>query len=147
MIDNKLYLEKGKGEPIILLHGLFGALSNWMTVVNKFAKSHRVIIPKIPSIKIIDLAKMVAPKSKIKIIGVRPGEKLHEELISIHESRNCFNFNDKYLILDPLNLKLVKFYKKKGAKIVKDNFHYDSFSNKKNLSKKQLMKLQRKLNN
>ena len=65
----------------------------------------------------------------------------------IHESRNCFNFNDKYLILDPLNLKLVKFYKKKGAKIVKDNFHYDSFSNKKNLSKKQLMKLQRKLNN
>ena len=106
-----------------------------------------IIIPKIPSIKIIDLAKMVAPKSKIKIIGVRPGEKLHEELISIHESRNCFNFNDKYLILDPLNLKLVKFYKKKGAKIVKDNFHYDSFSNKKNLSKKQLMKLQRKLNN
>ena len=92
-----------------------------------------IIIPKIPSIKIIDLAKIVAPKSKIKIIGVRPGEKLHEELISIHESRNCFNFNDKYLILDPLNLKLVKFYKKKGAKIVKDNFYYDSFSNKKNL--------------
>ena len=106
-----------------------------------------IIIPKIPSIKIIDLAKIVAPKSKIKIIGVRPGEKLHEELISIHESRNCFNFNDKYLILDPLNLKLVKFYKKKGAKIVKDNFYYDSFSNKKNLSKKQLMKLHKKLNN
>ena len=48
MIDNKLYLEKGKGEPIILLHGLFGALSNWKTVVNQFAKTHRVIIPKIP---------------------------------------------------------------------------------------------------
>ena len=48
MIDNKLYLEKGNGEPIILLHGLFGALSNWKTVVNQFAKTHRVIIPKIP---------------------------------------------------------------------------------------------------
>ena len=48
MIDNKIYIEKGKGEPIILLHGLFGALSNWKTVVNEFSKTHRVIIPKIP---------------------------------------------------------------------------------------------------
>ena len=48
MIDNKIYIEKGKGKPIILLHGLFGALSNWKTVVNEFSKTHRVIIPKIP---------------------------------------------------------------------------------------------------
>ena len=48
MINNKNYIEKGKGNPIILLHGLFGALSNWKTVVNKFSKNHRVIIPKIP---------------------------------------------------------------------------------------------------
>ena len=45
MIDNKLYLEKGIGEPILLLHGLFGALSKWKTVVNEFAKTLRVIIP------------------------------------------------------------------------------------------------------
>ena len=48
MINNKNYIEKGKGDPIILLHGLFGALSNWKTVVNEFSKNHRVIIPKIP---------------------------------------------------------------------------------------------------
>ena len=48
MINNKNYIEKGKGNPIILLHGLFGALSNWKTVVNEFSKNHRVIIPKIP---------------------------------------------------------------------------------------------------
>tara|TARA_B100000900_G_scaffold345684_1_gene310163 strand:+ start:49 stop:786 length:738 start_codon:yes stop_codon:yes gene_type:complete len=48
MISNKNYIEKGKGNPIILLHGLFGALSNWKTVVNEFSKNHRVIIPKIP---------------------------------------------------------------------------------------------------
>ena len=48
MINNKNYIEKGKGNPIILLHGLFGALSNWKTVVNEFSKNNRVIIPKIP---------------------------------------------------------------------------------------------------
>ena len=106
-----------------------------------------IIVPKIPSMRIIDVAKIVAPKSKISVVGIRPGEKLHEELISIHESRNCLSYKDKYLILDPLNHKLSELYKKKGAKIVKDNFSYDSFSNKKYLSKQQLMKLYEKFNN
>ncbi len=48
MIEKKTYVEKGKGEPIILLHGLFGALSNWNSVISKYSKTHRVIIPKIP---------------------------------------------------------------------------------------------------
>ncbi len=48
MIENIHYIEKGKGNPIILLHGLFGALSNWKSVVNEFSKTNRVIIPKIP---------------------------------------------------------------------------------------------------
>ena len=48
MIEKKTYIEKGKGEPIILLHGLFGALSNWNSVISKYSKTHRVIIPKIP---------------------------------------------------------------------------------------------------
>ena len=43
-----------------------------------------IIVPKIPSIKIIDIAKIVAPNSKIRVVGIRPGEKLHEELISVH---------------------------------------------------------------
>ena len=38
MVDNKTYIEKGKGEPIILLHGLFGALSNWSSVISTFLK-------------------------------------------------------------------------------------------------------------
>jgi len=115
------------------------------SIINSFGGE--IVVPKIPSIKIIDIAKMVAPKSKIKIVGIRPGEKLHEELISIHENRNCLSYKDKYLILDPLNYKLNNFYKKKGAKIVKNNFSYDSFTNKKYLSKQQFMKLFEKLNN
>ena len=48
MIDNKYYVEEGKGDPIILLHGLFGALSNWKSVVSYFSKTNRIIIPRIP---------------------------------------------------------------------------------------------------
>ena len=48
MIDKKYYVEEGKGNPIILLHGLFGALSNWKSVVSYFSKTNRIIIPRIP---------------------------------------------------------------------------------------------------
>lgn len=48
MSTAKPHIDKGKGEVIILLHGLFGALSNWKSVVDFFSKKYRVIIPKIP---------------------------------------------------------------------------------------------------
>ena len=48
MKTTKPFIDKGKGEVIILLHGLFGALSNWKSVVDFFSKNYRVIIPKIP---------------------------------------------------------------------------------------------------
>ena len=42
------FIDEGSGEPLVLLHGLFGALSNWEWVVNKFSKNYRVIIPLLP---------------------------------------------------------------------------------------------------
>ena len=48
IVEKKDYLVKGKGEIILLLHGLFGELSNWKSVVNHFSKTHKIIIPKIP---------------------------------------------------------------------------------------------------
>ena len=48
MIDKKYYVEEGKGNPIILLHGLFGELSNWKSVLSYFSKTNRIIIPRIP---------------------------------------------------------------------------------------------------
>jgi UDP-N-acetylglucosamine 4,6-dehydratase len=89
-----------------------------------------IIVPKIPSIKIIDIAKVIAPKTKIKIVGIRAGEKLHEDLISIHESRNTISYKNLYVITDPLNEKVSKHYLKLGAKRTKDDFYYDSYSNK-----------------
>lgn len=58
-----------------------------------------VFVPKIPSMKIIDLAKTIAPESKMEIIGIRPGEKIHELLISKDEARLALDVEDMYVIL------------------------------------------------
>ena len=52
MINQKEYIQKGKGDTIILLHGLFGALSNWQSVLTFLSKNYKVIIPSIPITKI-----------------------------------------------------------------------------------------------
>ncbi|PZR34695.1 MAG: alpha/beta hydrolase [Azospira oryzae] len=49
---NQFYIDEGEGEPIVLLHGLFGNLSNWTSVVRHFSQSHRVIIPRLPIFEI-----------------------------------------------------------------------------------------------
>lgn len=57
-----------------------------------------VFVPKIPSMKVIDLAKAMAPDCKIDEIGIRPGEKLHEVLVSEDEARHAIELDDSYLI-------------------------------------------------
>ena len=55
-------------------------------------------VPKIPSMKILDLAKAISPTSEIEVIGIRPGEKLHEEMISEDDSRRTVLIGDRYLV-------------------------------------------------
>ena len=57
-----------------------------------------VFVPKIPSMKVIDLARAVAPNCQFDIVGIRPGEKLHEMLIPAEESRNTLEYSDFYVI-------------------------------------------------
>ena len=71
-----------------------------------------IIIPKIKSYKILDLVKVFSKNPKIKLIGIRSGEKLHEEMVSANESRNCFEIKDKF-ILGNNNAHLIEAYKKK----------------------------------
>lgn len=71
-----------------------------------------VFVPKIPSMRIVDLAKELCPSCKIKIIGMRPGEKLHEALISPEDGVNCYEFKDKYIILSKVGS--VRQARKKG---------------------------------
>lgn len=69
-------------------------------VLSSFAlmQGGELFVPKIPSMHMTELAKAIAPEADIKIIGVRPGEKLHESLISDNESRDTFDIGDRYII-------------------------------------------------
>jgi len=70
-------------------------------VLQAFARMNggEIFVPKIPSMKITDVAKVIAPGVKTKIIGIRPGEKLHETMISPDDSRNTFEYKDYYVIM------------------------------------------------
>jgi UDP-N-acetylglucosamine 4,6-dehydratase len=57
-----------------------------------------VFVPKIPSMKIVDLAKAIAPGTSLEVMGIRPGEKLHEVLISEDESRSAVEMQDMYIV-------------------------------------------------
>ena len=85
-----------------------------------------IVVPKIPSFKIMDLVKVIAPKTKIKFIGIRIGEKLHEELITKEDGPNTIDLG-KYFIITPRKYK--KNFKKKFSNL-KNNFSY--ISNDKN---------------
>ena len=104
-----------------------------------------IFIPKIPSVKIIDLAKAINSKMKLKFIGIRPGEKLHESLISKEESANVVEFR-KYFIIRPSIVfhekkNFFKNAKKEKGKKLTYNFEYNSFTNKKYLSVNEIKKL------
>ncbi len=69
----------------------------------KLMQGGELFIPKIPSMKVIDLAKAIAPRAKIEEVGIRSGEKMHESLICSDEALNAFDIGDRYMIA-PFNL-------------------------------------------
>jgi UDP-N-acetylglucosamine 4,6-dehydratase/5-epimerase len=90
-----------------------------------------LLVPKLPSYRLIDLAKAVSPKCKTPIIGIRPGEKIHEEMISSSDSQNTIELKNSYLILSTINKKIMSFYSRKfRAKKVSKGFVYNSNNNK-----------------
>ena len=101
-----------------------------------------LLIPKLPSYKIMDLAKAISPKCKTPIIGIRPGEKIHEEMISSSDSQNTLEIKDFFIILPGIDKKILSIYKNKfGAKKVKKGFIYRSDSNDQFLTIKELNQL------
>ena len=91
-------------------------------------KGGEIIVPKLPSYNIIDLAKSIAPSSKIKLIGIRPGEKIHEEMITESDSFFTYDFGNNYAIINNLNLK--KYSNKIKIKKINKIFKYSSENNK-----------------
>ncbi len=95
-----------------------------------------VFVPKIPSMKIVDLAMAIAPECKLEHIGIRPGEKLHESLLTEDEARHALKFEDYFVILPERPWwKSEKW--EKGEKL-SERFKYSSDSNDQWLSGKEL---------
>jgi UDP-N-acetylglucosamine 4,6-dehydratase (inverting) len=89
-----------------------------------------IFVPKIPSYKITDVATAIAPECEQKIVGIRPGEKLHEEMITVSDSLNTWDLGKYYAILPQKpNFDLDKFVDKFNAKSVEDGFSYNSGEN------------------
>lgn len=101
-----------------------------------------IFIPKIRSFRIIDLAKAINPNCKFKIIGIRPGEKLHEEMITKSDSINTVDYGKFYTILSPFSkITLDKYCKIKRIKHVESGFSYSSENNGRFLSVNELKKI------
>lgn len=114
----------------------------------KIIKGGEIFVPKIPSIKVIDLAKAIYPQKKLKIIGLRPGEKLHEEMVSTAESMNTIEYKNLLIICPQSSfIKWNKNFHKKnkpGSKNFKENASYNSLDNKNFLSVNQIRDLLKK---
>ncbi len=88
-----------------------------------------IFVPKIPSMKVLDVAKAVAPDIKIEITGIRPGEKLHESMISVDDASNTREHEDHFRIYPTIH-KWSASFEVEGGKPVADGFEYTSDKNK-----------------
>ena len=108
----------------------------------KNANGGEIFVPKIPSYRITDLANAISEKCEQKIVGVRPGEKIHEEMITSSDSYNTFDIGKFYVILPQKPVfNLDNFIIKNKAKKVTPGFSYNSGENDKFLSTKELRNL------
>ena len=99
-------------------------------VLDSLSRMHggEIFVPKIPSFKVVDVATVISPNSPIKIIGIRPGEKLHEVMITEDDSEYTLEFKDYYAILAPFLMNSSE-YSSVGTKVPK-GFSFNSENNK-----------------
>ena len=104
-----------------------------------------LFVPKIPSYNILDIAKAIAPDCDHKIVGIRPGEKLHEEMITESDAMNTIEFDNYYVIVPSIRVwSKTKFQNQSNEEIGKpcqDGFSYNSKSNNHFLSVNELREL------
>ena len=102
-------------------------------------KGGEIFVPKIPSMKVIDLAQIIAPDAEMKVIGIRSGEKLHEILLTEDEARHTVEF-DNYFIVEPEH----PFWEQNGfvhEKSLPEGFRYTSDNNDKWLTEYEIKKI------
>jgi len=97
-----------------------------------------IYVKKIPSIKITDLAKIIAPNASHDIIGIRPGEKLHEQMISMEDALSTYEYDDHFKILPVINDWGSDINRIKDGKKVDEDFVYSSETNTQWVSKEEM---------
>jgi len=102
-------------------------------------KGGEIFIPKIPSMKIVDLASVIAPESEFEIIGIRPGEKLHEILIPEDEVRHTIEYDELYIIQPDILGRKEKNWK--DGRRLPEGFRYSSDKNERWLTKEEVEKI------
>jgi UDP-N-acetylglucosamine 4,6-dehydratase len=104
-----------------------------------------LFVPRIPSYRILDVAKAIAPEAAIKIVGMRPGEKLHEEMITQPDALNTIEYEDYFVILPSMELWDKETFRLtsngKAGKFCEFGFRYDSGTNNHFLSVDELREL------
>jgi len=104
-----------------------------------------IFVPKIPSYRITDIANAIAPNVPQEVVGIRPGEKLHEEMITQTDSLNSIEFDNYFVILPSVNLWDIEKFKVESngnpGKSCEDGFAYNSGTNQHFLSIKELKAL------
>ena len=88
-----------------------------------------IFVPKIPSMRIVDLARVVAPDLPHEIVGIRPGEKLHEVMITDDDARMTLELDDRYVIFPPHDRWRPDALKSAGVRPVAEGFRYSSDNN------------------
>jgi len=101
-----------------------------------------IFVPKIPSYKITDVAKAIAPNAKQEVVGIRPGEKVHEEMITSSDSFSSYDLGKYYAILPQVpNFNIEDYVKHFNAKAVPQGFQYNSGENKEWIGVDEIRKL------
>lgn len=95
-------------------------------------------IPRIPSMRITDLTRVLAPECKTKVVGIRPGEKLHEVMIPVDDARQTVQFDDHFIITPAMSYWKSDWHAEKNGASCPDDFYYGSDNNTEWLSDDQL---------
>jgi UDP-N-acetylglucosamine 4,6-dehydratase len=99
-----------------------------------------LFVPKIPSMNIMDLAKIIAPECPTEIVGIRPGEKLHEVMIPKDDARRTLEFTNHYVI-QPDFAFWTRRFENNGGETVPDEFEYNSETNPWRLTSAEMMEI------
>lgn len=114
---------------------------NFVLSSMELTQGGEIFVPKIPSTRVVDLAKSIAPHLPHKVIGIRPGEKLHETMVAEDDGRSTIEIHDRFAILPSLDEKLLHNWLDRGANRVEEGFYYASDRNPERLDARGLLQM------